>query len=133
MDKYLKNPRIQAALGLAVIILLGLWLAKSPTNDKQKEEKQEEQKTEQAQTPQTSKPAILSSPNMWEGMLKISDEPKKGNLMLLTEDKKIYLKTNRDFSLLLDKVVSVTYEGTLDSFRLGDIVEKAPQNSEAGN
>lgn len=133
MNKYLKNPRIQAALGLVVIILLGWWLAKTPPKDSQKEEKQGEQKTEQTQTPQTEKPATISSPNTWEGMLKLSDDPKKGNLMLLTLDKKIYIRTSRDFSPLLDKVVSVTYEGTLDSFRLGDIVEKAPQNSETGN
>ena len=62
--------------------------------------------------------------NAWEGSLKLSDNPAKGNLLLMTKDRVIYIRTSRDYSALVDKEVKVTYEGTLESFRLGDIVEK---------
>ncbi|MCL5775041.1 MAG: hypothetical protein M1333_02400 [Patescibacteria group bacterium] len=61
---------------------------------------------------------------IWEGVLKISDDSKRGNLMLIMQERKIYIFTSRDFTNLIEKNVAVTYEGTLDSFVLGDINEK---------
>lgn len=60
----------------------------------------------------------------WEGLLKTSNNLKKGNLMLVTKDRTIYLKTNRNFSNLLEKTVLVNFEGNLDNFLLGNIFEK---------
>lgn len=132
MEKFFKNPRVQAALALVVVALLGWWLAKSPAQKNAQQDQKEEQKTQQAEQNKTEPKTTISSPNVWEGELKKSDNAQKGNLMLLTQDKKIYIKTNRDFAALLDKTVVVTYEGTTDAFRLGDIMEKVVQ-SEAGN
>ena len=133
MNKYLKNPRIQAALGLVVVVLLGWWLAKTPAKNSATPAAQEQQTAPETVAPKTETKTDTGTPSTWEGMLKLSDNPQKGNLMLLTTDKKIYIRTNRDFSALVDKVVLVTYEGTSDAFRLGDIVEKSVQNSDTGN
>ncbi len=62
--------------------------------------------------------------NTWTGTLKLSDNQKKGTLMLVMEKQTIYINTSRDYSQLIGKNVKVTYEGTLDSFVLGDIVQK---------
>ena len=57
----------------------------------------------------------------WLGTLKASDNAKKGNLLLVTDKNTVYISTSRDFSDLVRKKVKVTYQGTLDSFQLGDI------------
>jgi len=132
MEKFFKNPRVQAGLALVAVVLLGWWLAKSPAQKNPQQEQKEEQKAGQTELNKTETKTTIGSPNAWEGTLKKSDNTQKGNLMLLTQDKKIYIKTNRDFSVLLDKTVVVTYEGTADAFRLGDIVEKIVQ-SDTGN
>ncbi len=68
--------------------------------------------------------AMPEGTNTWEGTLKTSDNKAKGNLMLQTKDRVVYIKTSRDFSSLIGKEVTVTYNGTLDSFILGSIVAK---------
>ena len=132
MEKFFKNPRVQAGLALVAVVLLGWWLAKSPAQKNPEQEQKEEQKTQQTEQNKTETKTTISNPNAWEGTLKTSDDAQKGNLMLMTQDKKIYIKTNRDFSALLGKTVAVTYEGTAEAFRLGDIVEKVVQ-SDTGN
>lgn len=62
--------------------------------------------------------------DQFTGTLKISDNLKRGNLMLITEERTIYLFTSRDYSALLDKAVRVEVEGTLENFRLVDIAAK---------
>lgn len=134
MQNFLKNPRVQAGLGLIVVILLGWWLAKTPAkNGQNPTQSDNNQQSQQSETPKTETKTATDVSANWEGTLKLSDNPQKGNLMLLTADKKIYIHTSRDFSSLLDKQVVVTYEGTSDAFRLGDITEKLPKNSDFGN
>jgi hypothetical protein len=62
--------------------------------------------------------------NTLEGVLRASDNAKKGNLMLVTATNTVYISTNRDYSSLVGKQVKTTYDGTTDDFRLGDIVIK---------
>jgi|GEM_PF-2174879 len=50
------------------------------------------------------------------GTLKISDNASKGNLMVDSNRGKIYIKTARDFTNLLDKQVTLQADGKLDSF-----------------
>lgn len=80
------------------------------------------------QLPVPSKtPEISTSqrePGLMEGVLKKSDNSKKGNYMLVMEGKTVYISTSRDFSALVGKTVSVTYEGTMEDFKLGSISEK---------
>lgn len=119
MKDLIKNPRFWT--GVIVVIILVTIITQSNKKEEQKpaEEITNNQNSELQEPPKTT----LSNPNAWEGILKTSDSLAKGNLMLVTKEKTIYIKTSRDFSTLLDKKVSVTYEGTLDAFRLGDIVE----------
>ncbi|MEK7506442.1 MAG: hypothetical protein AAB566_00045 [Patescibacteria group bacterium] len=66
--------------------------------------------------------------NQWQGTLRPSNNPARGNLILLTRinnfDNVIYIRTARDFSALIDKEVVVTYDGRLESFRLVNIEAK---------
>lgn len=117
MKNLIKNPRFWT--GVIVVVVIITIIIQSKNRENQKSNTENNQKTEQQEPAKTT----ISSPNVWEGVLKTSDNAIKGNLMLLTSEKKIYIKTNRDFSLLINKKVAVTYEGTMDSFRLGDIVE----------
>lgn len=64
---------------------------------------------------------------VWVGTLKNSDNNKKGNLMLIASERVVYIRTSRDFSALVGKKVNVTYEGSLDSFVLGNITENLPR------
>lgn len=95
-------------------------------------------KPEQSQNPNTPAPQSQSQEeseddmeqqesdleNTWEGVLKLSDNSKKGNLMLVMGKQVIYINTSRDYSSLLEKEVRVIYDGTLENFRLGDIISK---------
>lgn len=53
-----------------------------------------------------------------EGTLWLSDDETKGNLMLVTGDATIYIRTSRDFSELVSKDVVVWIDGILDNFTL---------------
>ena len=120
MQNLFKNPRFWTGVIVAIILVTIITQSKKPAEEQKAEEKNSNsQNTEQQEPPKT----IISNPNAWEGQLKLSDNSAKGNLMLITTDKTIYIKTSRDFSALINKKVSVTYEGTLETFRLGDIVE----------
>ncbi len=121
MNNFYKNPRWQAAALIVVIIIIGWFVLKKPgqkaiaptTNNNNQQTQNEEQ-------------AAIISPETktWEGILKLSNNPQKGNLMLETKEQTIYIKTARDFSQLAGKEVTVSYEGTLESFVLGDIIAK---------
>ncbi|HEY4520614.1 MAG TPA: hypothetical protein VJJ72_02320 [Candidatus Paceibacterota bacterium] len=70
-------------------------------------------------------PTVLPDGTMsLSGELKVSDNESKGNLLLVTSDSKIYLRTSRDFSPLIDKQVEVIILGTIESFSLVTIREK---------
>jgi hypothetical protein len=73
------------------------------------------------QAPKTSAPELKG--NSLTGTLQKSDNAKNGNLMVITEGRKHYIRTSRDYISLIGKQVDVRYEGTLEDFVLGDIVE----------
>ena len=114
-------------VGAAVIVVILLVLANrnkpasAPSNSKASG-------NQQASTAESNQPldATPTTPSIkgdyWEGTLKASDNAKKGNYMLVTDKNTVYINTSRDFSSLIGQKVKVGYEGTLDSFRLGDIV-----------
>ena len=56
-----------------------------------------------------------------EGTLWRSDDDAKGNLMLVTSDAIIYIRTSRDFNELVSKNVVVSIDGTSDNFTLLNI------------
>lgn len=58
-----------------------------------------------------------------EGKLEKSDNPGRGNLMLITKETRVYLYASKDFSGLVGKNVTVEAEGSIDNFRLIGIKE----------
>ncbi len=123
-----KNQRY-IVIGVIVIALIAGWqLLRQPaqvgTENQNQEEKPSVLIEEQGDESSSNQMTIKDSENVWEGTLKNSDNTSKGNLMLVTKDHNIYIKTSRDFSQLLGKEVKATYEGSLESFRLGEIVAK---------
>ena len=71
---------------------------------------------------QNTNSTTTTDQNIWTGVLKNSDTPSKGSLMLVNQEHTIYLRTSRDFSSLVNKQVQVSYKGTLAAFILNDIV-----------
>jgi hypothetical protein len=107
-------------LVIALVVIIGaIWhsRAKAPKSQVVPQDLNQNR----AQQPQPAQPG---SGNFWEGTLKITDNPTKGNLMLATATASIYINTRRDYSSLVGKQVRISYDGTMQSFRLGDIVEK---------
>jgi hypothetical protein len=109
---------------VAIVVLVGFLVFKKTTNHQTKESTNPESQQNKAGklTPLPRTP--LPDGPAWEGVLKVSDNLKKGNLMLITEQRTIYLFTSRDFSNLLDKQVKVIYQGSLENFTLLDIAAK---------
>jgi len=56
------------------------------------------------------------------GILQESDNQAIGNLMLVQEGRNVYLFTSRDYSSLIGQEVKLVVEGSLERFRLVDIV-----------
>ena len=120
MTKWHQNQTARIVISILVILLAAFLVYK--INHK-KEAPIEEQKQNTIPTQaELNIPKTQSA--IWEGILKISDDSKRGNLMLIAQERKIYIFTSRDFTNLLNKNVTVTYQGNLDNFVLGDINEK---------
>ncbi len=104
-------------IGAVVLILLGVIIWKTQkSNPLPKQEADAPLKSPAA----PDKLAPADSNNL-EGQLKISDDAKRGNLMLVMEDRTIYIFTARDYSPLLDKQVKLQIDGSPENFRLVDI------------
>ena len=122
MKNLYKNPRVQAAGLIVVLAVIGWLVFRQPKTEV------DSKPSNSAPNAETQNQSSQKNPDQniagWEGVLKLSNNNQKGNLMLVTKERIIYLKTNRDFIALVNKEVMVTYEGTLDSFRLGEITAK---------
>lgn len=59
-----------------------------------------------------------------EGILQISDDENKGNLMLAFEDTIVYIRTSRDFSGSIGENVVVSISGTLNNFTFLHMTEE---------
>jgi len=118
MDK--KYWQIFAWVGAIIIIVALVWIIKNNQTDRG--DKNPPEKTQNTQTTQEQKtnPAKPTS-DVWIGTLGTSDNADKGNLLLTTSERTIYIRTNRDYSALVGKKVTVSYEGSWENFVLGDI------------
>ena len=115
-----KKTWYYAAGAVIVIILIVLAVRAKHEAPKSEGQTQNDIAPVSDQMQQASQTPEMQS-NTWEGTLQTSNNPAKGNLMLVTDKTTIYINTSRDFSELTGKKVQVSYEGTLDSFTLGDI------------
>ena len=64
------------------------------------------------------------SGDAWQGTLKASNDPSKGNYTILVNGHTIYLKSSQDYSALIGTPVMVHYTGTMDSFKVNSISAK---------
>jgi hypothetical protein len=109
---------------LVLIIALIAWLAmhrkqkevKTSTNTETTSTNQNQSTNASTNTQQTSE-----SDDAIVGILKVSDNKSRGNLMIMTDATTVYLTTSRDFSLLIGKQVVATIDGDLNNFTLVDI------------
>jgi hypothetical protein len=122
------KSKFMSVMGVILVILLVVvvqYFKGQSKNEPDSENNTNKQGTEQRGSFEAKTPE--SAPNgegQLSGTLKISDDLKRGNLMLITSDRAIYLFTSRDYSTLFDKEVYVEIEGDFESFRLVDIVAK---------
>lgn len=121
---------------IAVLIVAGLLFNQ---NKKASNEQDTNKQTQESNNSQESQKEIDSqkentdsqngSTKNWIGTLKTSDNLSKGNLMLVTKERNIYLKTSRDWKKLVNTEVRVAYDGNLESFTLIDIWPMNPTNN----
>ncbi len=122
MGKIIKTYWGYAIVVLAIIAAVIWFFARNPHEEAVPNSEAQKQEQQQASTPAPAATTTTKQAgSSWEGVLKESNNRAKGNLMLATPERNIYLKTSRDFSSLIGKKVIVTYEGSLDSFVLGNI------------
>jgi L-lactate permease len=113
-----KSWQTYAIVAAIIVVVFVIWFMRKnkPQNNAQQ--------TTQQQNQNTSKPTSASTQtgwDVWNGTLQKSDNATKGNFMLATKERTIYLKTSRDFSQMVGKKVNVSYEGTWQNFVLGDV------------
>jgi len=121
-----KNTKqVYTAVAVVVVVAVVIWLFKSKPAA-QNTQIQSDTNQQNSQNPNPS-PAPTANSGIWTGTLKASDNAAKGNLMLITSDRTIYMTSSRDFSGLYGKKVDVSYQGSLKSFVLGSISLSATQ------
>lgn len=107
---------------------------KDGKTDAQSGEKPAESAGETKATPQVAGESVQGSGNVSAaGKLRVSDNPKLGNLMVESAKGKIYIATSRDFSTLVEKDVTVEANGSLDAFQFLGFAESkvAPADTTA--
>ena len=114
-----KDKGIYSIAGVIVLIALAIWFVK--TRQTADEVINSPNTQSGSNSPKAGSQSASGQASVWNGTLKTSDSAQKGNLMLMTKDHTIYIKTSRDFSALVDKEVDVSYQGSLENFSLGDI------------
>ncbi|MEX1064315.1 MAG: hypothetical protein WD898_01020 [Candidatus Paceibacterota bacterium] len=112
----MSNKKILTILAIVVVAVILIWV-KTGSKDKSL---MLDPKTSNGQsgnqTVDDNQPV-----NTLEGTLRVSDDPSKGNLMLVTEESVVYITTSRDYSSLVGEEVVVSVDGTLENFTLLNI------------
>lgn len=120
-------------LAVASVFLLAAGCGQQSTVTGQGQQNQNTNQTINNPAPASTAPAATEAKNagssVYTGVLKVSDDPAKGSLMIVTNagpnntPVRLYIRTQRDFSQLVGKKVIVSYQGSADSFSLDNIVE----------
>ena len=122
----LKKSHYQTIVAIIVLVVVGwLILRQAPKKATAPAKTQNEDAGQNQQNPASNKQESgTGTADAWEGILKVSDNATKGNLMLVASATTIYIHTSRDSSALIGQQVRVNYKGSLDSFGLVDITAK---------
>jgi hypothetical protein len=123
--------KILTILVVILLVVAGVWYfrnddtSQTPGPQEQEQDQNGSNQSEDSSQDDTPSGDIITEeiPNGLKGQLQVSNDKRRGNLMLLLDDSDriIYLNTSRDFSSLIGKEVVVSIEGSLDDFRLLDI------------
>ncbi len=116
-----RTKQILIIAGVIIVLLVVGWLLKARHSAKEEAAPAAPQTQNADNQASAAAPAGEDQASTWTGTLKASANPAKGNLVLVTSDQTIYIKTSRDFASLVGKTVKVTYQGTPQNFVLGDI------------
>jgi hypothetical protein len=112
----------------AILVVTGIVIATTSNQNQNGENNQNnEQSSDQNQNPPppagnqgqnqpTPAPTSAGGDVTARGTLKSSDNPSRGNLMVQTENSKIYVSTSRDFSGLIDQEVTLLASGNINDF-----------------
>ena len=73
-------------------------------------------------SPSPTRASQNSGNGVWKTTLLASDNLSKGKYKVMVVGDALYINTSRDYAKLLGKNVEVKYEGTIDNFKLIDIV-----------
>lgn len=143
-ESFVSKNRTPITVAVIIIILLGIYLASRGNNVQEGQgDQNNDQKTEQteqknnseskdgqkqeAQKPQTeTKPAdstAASDSLIATGTLQPSDNAAKGNVVIQSNRGKIYLRTNRDYTKLYGKTVTMSAKGSITGFTDAIITE----------
>jgi hypothetical protein len=114
----MKNKNYIYLIIIAVVTITLIWFSRNNKNQISESELLLNEKENMVNVKEEEE-----SLNTLEGSLLNSDNEAKGNLMVITKDDKIYIKTSRDFSNLIGKRVIVSIKGTIDNFTLVNIQE----------
>ena len=121
--KYLKQYWV-AALVLVIIIIGFAYSARhqgSQTAQSSSQNNQNQDQMAPETTPSPTPTAMMMGTQTWTGTLLSSNNLSKGNLMLVTPAHTIYINSSKDYSMMFNKQVTVSYQGSLDSFTLEGI------------
>ena len=113
-----------AVIVLVIVVVAGIQYFKNQNSSPEQDKNQTPNEQQQSGDSQQGDEPEPANPEQLTGTLKISDDLKRGNLMLATDERNIYVFTSRDYSALLDKPVIMEIDGSLDNFRLVDIKAK---------
>jgi flagellar biosynthesis/type III secretory pathway M-ring protein FliF/YscJ len=111
------------ALVAVLLITLIVLMVVNLMNNKGQQALDQIQSQDQQDEPNNDSGILLGSvpTDILKGVLLESDDPKKGNLLLVRLQGDVYLRTSRDFGEFLNKEVAVLIDGNLEKFRLVDI------------
>ena len=113
-------------VGAVVALVIVLIAARRPDSAEEQVEGEQTntENSEEARPGDISNGIVQTSGNVSAtGALRLSDDIRKGNLMIESTRGRIYIQTQRDFYPMLDKEVALQAEGALNSFAFLGLTE----------
>ena len=127
-----RNFWIAGGIIVAIIILFAVFRGPgqvpTPPNSNNSSQSGSETSTPSLPNQNTSKPDAMTDKNdssfIIEGVLAPSNDLSRGNIMITTSDKTLYIFSSRDWSSLYNQQVKINAQGTSKQFQVLDITDK---------
>ena len=125
---------------IAVIVIVSIVAKTSNPEEQNEDQNQEQIDGENTDTIQEGDNNQITTPNdtvptgnvSAKGRLLVSDNAARGNLMMDSDQGKIYISTRRDFSDWIGKEATLLADGTINSFTFIDFQETMGDSSAIG-